>query len=86
MQTNTAKKVSQPQNNRKMAYCISGIFRVSLIFTEFATFLKSPEFDTVKNKPYYISSLRVLEIAKMGLSENLTHLQNVIFAKISRHE
>ena len=28
----------------------------------------------MKNKPYYTSSLRVLEIAKIGLSENLKHL------------
>ena len=65
---------------------ISGIFRVGLIFAEFATSLKSPKLDTAKNKPYYTSSLRVLEIAKIGLSENLTHLQSGIFAKISRRE
>ena len=34
--------------------------------------LKSPKIDIVKNKPYYTSSLRVLEITKIGLSENLT--------------
>ena len=67
-------------------YRISGIFRVGLIFAEFATSLKSPKIDTAKNKPYYTSSLRVLEIAKIGLSENLTHLPSVIFAKISRRE
>ena len=33
-----------------------------------------------------MSSLRVLEIAKIGLSENLTHLPSVVFAKISRRE
>ena len=59
---------------------------MSLIFAEFATSLKSPKIDTAKNKPYYTSSLRVLEIAKIGLSENLTHLQSVIFAKFSRRE
>ena len=57
-----------------------------LIFAEFPAFLKSPKIDTVKNKSYYISSLRVLEIAKIGLSENLTHLPSVIFAKNSRRE
>ena len=63
-------------------YRISGFFRVGLIFAEFATSLKSPKIDTAKNKPYYKSSLRVLEIAKIGLSENLTHLQSVIFRQI----
>ena len=67
-------------------YRISGNFRVGLIFAELATSLKSPEIDKAKNKPYYTSSLIVLEIAKIGLSENLTHLPMVIFAKISRHE
>ena len=42
--------------------------------------------DTGKNKPSYTSALRVLEIAKIGLSGNLTHLPSCIFAKISRHE
>ena len=64
-------------------YRISGIFRVGLIFAEFATFLKSPKIDTAKNKPNYTSSLRVFEIAKIGLSENITHLPSDIFAKIS---
>ena len=67
-------------------YRISGIFRVGSIFAEFATSSKSPKIDTAKNKPYYMSSLGVLEIAKIGRSENLTHLPNVIFAKISRRE
>ena len=67
-------------------YRISGIFRLGLIFAEFATSLKSPKIDTAKNKPYYTSSLRVLEIAKIELSENLTHLPSGIFAKISRRE
>ena len=31
--------------------------------------------DTAKNNPYYTSSLIVLEIAKIWLSENLTHFQ-----------
>ena len=70
----------------KLVYRISGIFRDGLIFDEFATSLKSPKMDIAKNKPYYTSSLRVLEIAKIGLSENLTHLPNVIFAKISQRE
>ena len=39
-----------------------------------------------KKKPYHTSSESVLEIAKIGLSEKLTHLQSVIFAKISRRE
>ena len=67
-------------------YRISGIVRVGLIFAEFATSLKSPKRDTAKNKPYYMSSLGVLEIAKIGLGENLTHLPSVIYAKISRRE
>ena len=46
-------------------YRISGIFCVGLIFAEFATSLKSPKIDTAKNKLYYTSSLRVLEIAKI---------------------
>ena len=69
-----------------LTYRISGIFLVGLIFAEFATSLKSPKIDTAKNKPYYTSSLRVLEITKIGLSENLTHLPSVNFAKISRSE
>ena len=56
---------------------------MGLIFTEFATSLKLPKIDTAKNKPYYTSSLRVLELAKIELGENLTHLPSVIFAKIS---
>ena len=59
---------------------------MGIIFAEFATSLKSPKIDTAKNNPYYTSSLRVLEIAKIGLSENLAHLPSVIFAKISRRE
>ena len=43
---------------------IYGIFRVGLIFAEFATSLKSPKIETAKNKPYYTPSFRVLEIAK----------------------
>ena len=69
-----------------MVYHISWIFRAGLIFAEFATSLKSPKIDTAKNKPSYTSSLRVLEIAKIGLSENLTHLPSGIFAKISQRE
>ena len=53
---------------------------MDLIFAEFATFPKSPKIDTAKNKPYYTFSLRVLEIAKIELSEYLTHLPNNIFA------
>ena len=69
-----------------MSNRISGIFRVGLIFSEFATSLKSPKIDKAENKPYYTSSLRVLEIGKIGLSENLPHLPSGIFAKISRRE
>ena len=64
-------------------YRILGIFRVGLIFAEFATSLKSPKLDTAKNRHYYTSSLRVREIAKIGLRENLTHIPSVVFAKIS---
>ena len=67
-------------------YRKSGIFCMGLIFAEIATSLKSPKIDTAKNKPYYMSSLRVLEIAKIGLRENLTRLPSVVFAKISRRE
>ena len=57
---------------------------MGLILPEFATSLKLPKKkDTAKTKPYYTSSLRVLEIAKIGLSENLTRLPSGIFAKIS---
>ena len=59
---------------------------MGLIFAEFATSLISPKIDKAKIKPYYTSSLRVLEIAKIGISENLTHLHSVVFAKISRRE
>ena len=71
------------QSIHKVPYRISGIFRVGLIFAEFADSVKSPKIDTAKNKPYYTSSLRVLEIVKIDLSENLTHLLSGIFAKIS---
>ena len=71
---------------QKQTYRISGIFRVGLIFAEFESSLKSPKIDTVKKKTYYLSSLRVLEIAKFRLGENLTHLSSVIFAKISWRE
>ena len=33
-----------------------------------------------------MSSLRFLDIAKVGLRENLTHLPSGIFAKISQRE
>ena len=67
-------------------YRISGIFREGFIFAEFAISLKLPKIDTAKNKPYYTSSLRFLEIAKIGLGEYLTHHLSVIFVKISRRE
>ena len=47
---------------------------MGLIFAEFATSLKSPKIDKAKNKRFYTSSFRVHELAKIGLSENLTHL------------
>ena len=56
-------------NTSSVWYRISGIFRVGLIFAEFATSLKSLKINTEKNKPYYTSSLRVHEIAKIGLRE-----------------
>ena len=59
---------------------------MGLIFAEFVTCLKSPQIDRAKNKPYYTFPLKALEIAKIGLSENLTHLPSVIFTKISRRE
>ena len=65
---------------------IHSLTRVGLIFADFATSLKSTKIDTAKNKAYYTSSLRVFEIEKIILSENLTHLPSVIFAKISRRE
>ena len=63
-----------------------GKFSRGFNFVDFATFLKSPKIDTAKNKPHITSSLRVLEIAKIELSEYLKHLPSDIFAKISRHE
>ena len=69
-----------------IVYRMSGFFLVGLIFAECVTSLKLQKIDTAKNKPYQKSSLGVLEIAKIGLSENLTHLPGVIFAKISRRE
>ena len=64
---------------------ICKIYRISVVFAEFAT-LKSPKKDTPKKNPFYTSSLRVNEIAKIGLSENLTHLPSIIFAKICRRQ
>ena len=49
---------------------------MGLIFAEFATSLKLPKIDTVKNKSYYTSPFRVRQIAKIGLDE--------VLAKISR--
>ena len=59
-----------------------GNFSLGFNFAEYATSIKSPKKYTVKNKPCYTSSLRVLDIVKIRLGENFTHL-NVIFAKIS---
>ena len=67
-------------------YYTSIMFRVGLIFAEFATSLKSPNIYKAKNKPYLASSLRVLELEKIGLSENSTHLPSDIFATISLRE
>ena len=41
---------------------------------------------TAKSKPYYTSPFRGVSIAKIVLSENLTHLPIAIFDKISRRE
>ena len=56
---------------------------MGLFFVGLAISLKSPKIDTAKNKLYYTSSLRVLEIAKIGLCEKLTYISSDIFAKIS---
>ena len=65
-------------------YRISGIFCVGLLFCRVSDLPKiDKKIDTAKIKPYSTSSLRVLEIAKIGLGENLTLLPSVIFAKIS---
>ena len=77
---------SKWQYIRSLVYRISGIFRVGLIFAEFENSLKSRKIDIANNKPYYMFSLRVLEIAKIGLRENLSFLPSGISAKISRHE
>ena len=53
--------IDQVLNQFSTDYRISGIFRVGLIFAEFATSMKSPKIDTAKMKPYYTSSLRALE-------------------------
>ena len=63
-----------------------GNFSLGFNFAEFGTSLKLPKIDTAKNKTYFTSSLIVLEIEKIGLSENLIHLPSVTFAKISRRE
>ena len=67
-------------------YRISGIFSRGFNFCWVCDSLKSPKIDTTKNKRFYTSSLRVLEIRRIGLSENLTHLPSVFFAKIFRCE
>ena len=46
-----------------------------LFFAECVTSLILPKIDTAKNKPYYTSSLRALEIAKIELRESLTHFE-----------
>ena len=66
-----------------MMYRISGIFRVGLIFAEFATSSKSLKMHTVKIRHCYKSVLRALQIGKIGLSQQLTSLPGIIFAKIA---
>ena len=81
---NAVKTIKQPYNELMLSsryylhwgYHISGVFRVGLIFAKFATFLKSPKMDTAKNKPYYTSTLRVIEIAKMGFSPKIPDAKN----------
>ena len=55
------------------------MYHISRIFRDF------PE-DTAKNKPNYTASLRVFDIAKIGLTKKLTLLPSVVFAKIYRRE
>ena len=43
---------------------------MGLIFAKFETSQKLPKIDTATNQPDYTSSLRVLEIGKIGLGEN----------------
>ena len=72
----------QKYNREQGSLPYIGNFFVGLIFAEFASFLKSPNIDTGKNKPYYTSSLRVLEIAKIELSKYLNHLPMTFSQKI----
>ena len=56
-----AKTQTQIDQGQKMiCYRISGIFRVGLIFAEFATYLQSPKIDNAKIKPRNTSPLRAL--------------------------
>ena len=73
--------------NRSGSFCFIVLQNqcVGLIFAEFATSLKWLKIDTAKSKPYDTFSLRVLEIAKIGLSENLTHNPSVVSARKSRY-
>ena len=48
------------------------MYRISEILLSSRPPWNRQKLDTAKNKPYYPTSLRVLEIAKKGLSENLT--------------
>ena len=61
-------------------------FRVRLIFAEFATSSKSLKTETAQKRHCNLFSLTALQIAKIGLSERLTHLPIVIFTKIVRRE
>ena len=59
---------------------------MGLIFAEFMISLKSQkQQNTAKNRHYYKTPLRDF-IAKIGLSENIKHHLNEIFAKISQRK
>ena len=65
---------------------MSLIFRTYRIFADFATSSLSLEIHTGKIRHCYKSLLTALQIAKIGLGEQLTDLLVVIFTKIARHE
>ena len=56
---------------------------MDLIFAEFATSSKSLKMHTAKIRHFNKSPLTTLQIVKIGLSEQPTHLPGVIFAKIA---
>ena len=59
---------------------------MGVIFAEFATSSKSLKINTAKIRHCYKSVMRALQIAEIGLSEQLTRLPGVIFAEIARRE